>query len=68
MSSNAKTVQDAKIPDDRTVTRALRNAVREALRTHALLGHHVIIWRNGKIARVPAKSLIKANAKSRKRR
>ena len=44
--------------------RCLRKAVLEELKKKALLGQHVIINRNGKACRVPAKQALKiADAK-----
>lgn len=39
--------------------RCLRKAVREELQRKALLGQYVIISRNGKACRVPAKEALK---------
>jgi hypothetical protein len=39
--------------DGREIDEALRRAVREAVRTHHLLGRSVVGWRDGKIVRVP---------------
>ena len=44
--------------------RCLRKAVREELQKKALLGQYVIINRNGKACRIPAKQALKI-AKSR---
>ncbi|WP_181919485.1 hypothetical protein [Alkalilimnicola ehrlichii] len=39
--------------DGREIDEAMRQAVREAVRTHHLLGRSVVTWRDGKVVRVP---------------
>jgi hypothetical protein len=40
------------------VDRALRKAVREALLRHKLLGQSVVVWRDGKVVRVPPEEIV----------
>ncbi len=46
--------------------RALREAVTEMVKEKALTGSKVVIWRNGKVARIPAKQLRTAARAKRK--
>jgi hypothetical protein len=41
---------------------ALKEAVRGVIEDHARLGLPVVIWRNGKVARVPAGQLLRKRA------
>ena len=38
--------------------KALKEAVTETIRDHARTGDPIVIWRNGKVAWVPAKQLL----------
>ena len=40
---------DAIFADGREIDRALRNAVREAVRRHKLLGNPIAVWRDNKV-------------------
>lgn len=40
--------------DNRALTEAMGAAVREALRTHKLLGEPIVVWRDGQVVWVPA--------------
>jgi hypothetical protein len=44
--------------DDEQVDRAMRRGVAEALREHKRKGHSVIIWRDGKVVRIPPEEII----------
>ena len=52
---------DSIIKDDRLIDGAIREGVAKALAEHRRLGHHVVIWRNGKVVRtkVPASLFLK---------
>lgn len=43
----------------RKAEKALRAAVRKAIEDHARTGDPVVIWRNGKVAKVDANRLMK---------
>ena len=43
--------------DGRQIDEALRLAARDAIRKHALLDAPVVVWRDGRIAWVPAREL-----------
>ena len=42
--------------------KALKKAVAETIRDHARTGDPVVIWRNGKVAKVPASQLLRKRA------
>lgn len=44
--------------------RALKEAVHDAITDHARTNDSMAIWRNGKVALVPAKQLLKRRSKS----
>ena len=39
------------------IDKALTSAVREAVERHRRLGQHVIIWRDGKVVRLPPEEI-----------
>jgi hypothetical protein len=39
--------------DDAALQKAMGKAVYDALRTHKLLGHPIVVWRDGKVVWVP---------------
>jgi hypothetical protein len=43
--------------------KALKKAVAETIRDHARTGDAVVIWRDGKVVRVPAKQLLQQQRK-----
>jgi hypothetical protein len=43
--------------DAKRVEAAMQRSVREALWEHKQLGHHIIIWRDGKIVRLPPEEI-----------
>ena len=43
--------------------RALKEAVREVVKRHAETGRPLAIWKNGKVAHVSAKRLLRKNGK-----
>lgn len=46
--------------------KALKKAVAETIRDHARTGDPVVIWRNGKVAWVPADQLLPGRGRKRK--
>lgn len=40
------------------VQEAMREAVQNAVRTHKLLGHPIIIWKDGKVVEVPPEEIV----------
>lgn len=42
--------------------KALKEAVRGVIEDHKRTGHPVVIWRNGKVAKVPAGQLLRKRA------
>ena len=44
------------------VTKALKEAVRGVIEDHKRTGRPLIIWRNGKVAKVPASQLLRKRA------
>jgi hypothetical protein len=63
----AKGVKDiAKIfAEGKLIDKALRMAVREAMLRHKQAGVPIVVWRRGKVVRIPA-SQIKVSSKSRR--
>ena len=47
--------------------KALKRAVAETIRDHARTGDPVVIWRDGKVAWVPAKTLLQQQSRHRKK-
>ncbi|MFO0965457.1 MAG: hypothetical protein U0793_07705 [Gemmataceae bacterium] len=43
--------------DQEGIQSAMRAAVRDAVRTHKLLGHPIVIWRDGKVVVVPPEEI-----------
>ncbi|HEY2251834.1 MAG TPA: hypothetical protein VGH74_12265 [Planctomycetaceae bacterium] len=43
--------------DAKRVEAAMQRGVRQALWEHKQLGHHIIVWRDGKIVRVPPEEI-----------
>jgi hypothetical protein len=39
------------------LARAIREANRRAARRHKLLGHAVVVWRDGKVVRIPPEEI-----------
>lgn len=55
--------------DGRRIDEALRHGVRDTIREHAAEDAPVVIWRDGRVAWVPARELIqKAPAKTSRKR
>jgi len=46
--------------------KALKKAVAETIRDHARTGDPVVIWRNGKVAWIPAGQLLPGRGRKRK--
>ena len=44
-------------PEARRIEAAMQRAVRQALWEHKQLGHHIIVWRDGKIVRLPPEEI-----------
>jgi hypothetical protein len=44
-------------PTDEEIEAALKQAVQQALWEHKQLGHHIIIWRDGKVVRLPPEEI-----------
>ncbi len=42
--------------------KALKEAVREVIEDHKRTGRPVVIWRNGKVVRIPANQLLRIRA------
>jgi Arc/MetJ family transcription regulator len=45
------------VSDRKVVDKALRRAVREALIEHKKAGRSIVVWRDGRVVRVPAKEI-----------
>lgn len=45
------------IRDQELIQDAMRQAIRDAVRTHKLLGHPIVIWKDGKVVVVPAEEI-----------
>lgn len=43
--------------DPQRVQAAMQRAVQEAIWEHKQLGHHIIVWRDGKIVRLPPEEI-----------
>ncbi len=48
--------------------KALEQAVAETIRDHARSGDPLVIWRNGKVVRVPATQLLQQKSRENRRR
>lgn len=48
---------DRRVDDIPRVLRALREAVRDALRLHKLTGSPVAVWRDGRVQWIPAEEI-----------
>jgi|GEM_PF-2042533 len=46
-----------RVTDTAQITAALRLGVREALWQHKQLGHHVVVWRDGRVQRIPPEQI-----------
>ena len=46
------------LDDDEQVDRALRAAVRNALREHKEAGQYVVSWQDGQIVHIPAEDIV----------
>ncbi|MGH7577594.1 MAG: hypothetical protein ACREM1_21030 [Longimicrobiales bacterium] len=46
-----------RVNDIPRITRALRHAVREALRRHKLAGNPVAVWEDGRVVWIPAEDI-----------
>jgi Arc/MetJ family transcription regulator len=44
--------------DTEAVTRALRRAVRDAIRKHKLLGNPIAVWENGKVVIIQPEDIV----------
>ena len=47
--------------------KAMKEAVAETIQDHARTGDPLAIWRNGKVVWIPAKTLIRQQARDRKK-
>jgi hypothetical protein len=56
--TNQNGIETVDFEDDAQVDRAMRRAVAEALKEHKRKGHSVVIWRDGKVVRVPPEEII----------
>lgn len=45
------------LQDRSLIQRAMREAVQDAIRVHKLLGHPIVVWRDGKIVTVPPEDI-----------
>lgn len=54
--NSQKSIPDL-IHDRPLIQKALRGAVQDALRVHKLLGHPIVIWRDGKVVVVPPEEI-----------
>ena len=43
--------------DPKRIEAAMQRGVRQALWEHKQLGHHIIVWRDGKIVRLPPEEI-----------
>ena len=69
MKARQKTRIGRIFADGRQIDEALKSAVREALRTHQRRNVPVVVWRDGRMAVVPARELTAAlPAVSRKKK
>ena len=57
MTSDQSQKPDGAFPEARRLEAAMQRAVREALWEHKQLGHHIIIWKDGKIVRLPPEQI-----------
>ncbi len=55
-----KNISDTKLQAG--AEKALKEAVRSVIEDHKRTGRPVIIWRNGKVAKVPASQLLRKQA------
>jgi hypothetical protein len=60
MKARQKTRIGRIFADGRQIDEALKSAVREALRTHQRRNVPVVVWRDGRMAVVPARELTAA--------
>ena len=56
----AKSISDSKLHAD--ANKAIKEAVRGVIEDHKRSGRPVVIWRNGKVAKVPAAQLLRKRA------
>lgn len=61
MAMPNKKISDAKLHAG--ATKAIKEAVRGVIEDHKRTGRPVIIWRNGKVAKVPASQLLRKRPK-----
>lgn len=57
MKSNEESNLKLDDPTDEEIEAALRRAVQQALWEHKQLGHHIIVWREGKVVRLPPEEI-----------
>ena len=43
--------------DNERMTKAMGQAVQQALRVHKLLGHPIVSWRDGKVVQIPPEEI-----------
>jgi hypothetical protein len=48
---------DEKFKDTEGTLRAMKSAVREAVRMHKLLGYPIVVWRDGKVVWIPPEEI-----------
>ena len=51
-------LEDVDFEDDEQVTRVMRRAIADALRSHKEKGQYIVEWRDGKIVRVEPEDII----------
>lgn len=65
MKKSPKAMANKKITDEKLqagAEKALKEAVREVIEDHRRSGRPVIVWRNGKVVKVPASQLARKRA------
>jgi hypothetical protein len=57
MTENQQFGREPAIREAKRIESAMQRSVQEALWEHKQLGHHIIIWRDGKIVRLPPEEI-----------
>jgi hypothetical protein len=57
MNENQKLHWEPADADAKRIEAAMQRGVRQALWEHKQLGHHIIVWRDGKIVRLPPEEI-----------
>ncbi len=58
MNENGKLTVTERMRDTAGMLKAMGEAVRATVREHKLLGHPIVIWRDGKVVVVPPEEIV----------